>query len=93
MAFKPTRRVYSAEELYRLRDTTSQPRLREAIEEHDGDDAELVKGTSAPTSSDHNIPRLSIDASALAALLFLSLITADTCPVQLRISPSLPPCG
>ncbi|KAK0944224.1 hypothetical protein LTR29_004356 [Friedmanniomyces endolithicus] len=43
MAFKPTRRVYSAEELYRLRDTTSQPRLREAIEEHDGDDAELVK--------------------------------------------------
>ncbi|KAK1821281.1 hypothetical protein LTR12_004339 [Friedmanniomyces endolithicus] len=43
MALKPTRRVYSAEELHRLRDTTSQPRLREAIEEHDGDDAELVK--------------------------------------------------
>lgn len=40
-----TRRVYSAEELHRLRGTQSQPRLREAIEEHDGEDAEVVKGT------------------------------------------------
>ena len=73
MALKPTRRVYSAEELHRLRDTTSQPRLREAIEEHDGDDAELVKGTSAPTSLFNDLPRLSIDTSALAALCLSSL--------------------
>lgn len=39
-----TRRVYSAEELHRLRLSCSQPKLREAIEEHDGEDAELVKG-------------------------------------------------
>ncbi|KAH9827054.1 hypothetical protein Tdes44962_MAKER09858 [Teratosphaeria destructans] len=37
------RRTYSAEELRRLRNATSQPKLREAIEEHDGEDAELVK--------------------------------------------------
>ncbi|KAK5696679.1 hypothetical protein LTR97_007983 [Elasticomyces elasticus] len=43
MVSRPTRRVYSAEELHRLRGTTSQPKLCEAIEEHDGDDAELVK--------------------------------------------------
>jgi len=62
MALKPTRRVYSAEELHRLRDTTSQPRLREAIEGHDGDDVdvELVKGTSAPRSLINNTPRLAI---------------------------------
>ena len=51
---KTTRRVYSAEELHRLRASCSQPKLREAIEEHDGEDAELVKGMSAipaaPTS-------------------------------------------
>lgn len=41
---KTTRRVYSAEELHRLRASCSQPKLREAIEEHDGEDAELVKG-------------------------------------------------
>lgn len=41
---KVTRRVYSAEELHRLRGSCSQPKLREAIEEHDGEDAELVKG-------------------------------------------------
>lgn len=42
-----TRRVYSAEQLQRLRSTASQPalNLKEAIEERDGDDAELVKGT------------------------------------------------
>ncbi|KAK1067982.1 hypothetical protein LTR33_011247 [Friedmanniomyces endolithicus] len=78
MALKPTRRVYSAEELHRLRDTTSQPRLREAIEEHDGDDAELVKGMSAPTSSDYNLPRLSIDTSALAALYCFSARSRPT---------------
>lgn len=39
-----TRRVYSAEQLHSLRDTKSQPLLSEAIEEHDGVDAELVKG-------------------------------------------------
>lgn len=44
---KSTRRVYSAEELYRLRGTSSQPKLREAIEEHEGEDAELVKGKFA----------------------------------------------
>jgi len=42
---KSTRRVYSAEQLHRLRGTCSQPKLSEAIEEHDGEDAELVKGT------------------------------------------------
>lgn len=41
---KTTRRVYSADELHRLRATCSQPKLREAIEEHEGEDAELVKG-------------------------------------------------
>ena len=41
---KTTRRVYSAEELQRLRVSCSQPKLREAIEELDGEDAELVKG-------------------------------------------------
>lgn len=39
-----TRRVYSAEQLHRLRVSCSQPKLSEAIEEHDGDDAELIKG-------------------------------------------------
>jgi hypothetical protein len=39
------RRVYSAQELHRLRDSSSQPRLHEAIEQHDGEDAEIVKGT------------------------------------------------
>lgn len=41
---KTTRRVYSAEELHRLRTSCSQPKLQEAIEERDGEDAELVKG-------------------------------------------------
>ncbi|KAF2208962.1 hypothetical protein CERZMDRAFT_87355 [Cercospora zeae-maydis SCOH1-5] len=40
---KSTRRVYSAEELHRLRNTQSQPKLSEAIEEHEGEDAELIK--------------------------------------------------
>lgn len=43
---KVTRKVYSAEELHRLRGTQSQPKLREAIEEKDGEDADIVKGTS-----------------------------------------------
>lgn len=43
-ASKSTRRVYSAEELHRLRNTQSQPKLSESIEEHEGEDAELVKG-------------------------------------------------
>ena len=41
---KTTRRVYSADELHRLRASCSQPKLHEAIEERDGEDAELVKG-------------------------------------------------
>jgi hypothetical protein len=48
---KSARRTYSAEELQRLRFRVSQPRLREAIEEHDGEDAELVKGMSLPLHS------------------------------------------
>ncbi|KAK4494169.1 hypothetical protein PRZ48_014467 [Zasmidium cellare] len=40
---KVTRKVYSAEELHRLRGTQSQPKLREAIEEKDGEDADIVK--------------------------------------------------
>lgn len=39
-----SRRVYSAEELHRLRGSQSQPKLHEAIEEHDSEDAEIVKG-------------------------------------------------
>lgn len=42
---KVSRRVYSAEELHRLRSSCSQPKLWEAIEKHDSEDAELVKGT------------------------------------------------
>ncbi|KAM0717113.1 hypothetical protein Q7P37_006965 [Cladosporium fusiforme] len=42
-AEKAARRVYSAEQLHRLRASSSAPKLREAIEEHDGEDAELVK--------------------------------------------------
>lgn len=45
-ASKTARRVYSAEELHRLRGSSSAPKLSEAIEEHDGEDAELVKGKS-----------------------------------------------
>ncbi len=45
MPEKTTRRTYSAEELQRLRVSCSQPKLREAIEELDGEDADLVKGT------------------------------------------------
>lgn len=41
---KGTRRVYSADQLQRLRASCSQPKLREAIEQLDGEDAELVKG-------------------------------------------------
>ena len=44
-ADRTTRRVYPAEQLHRLRGSFSAPKLREAIEEHDGEDAELVKGT------------------------------------------------
>jgi hypothetical protein len=50
MADRTTRRVYSAEQLHKLRGSFSAPKLREAIEEHDGEDAELVKGTSLPFS-------------------------------------------
>jgi hypothetical protein len=46
-ADKTARRVYSAEQLHRLRASFSAPKLREAIEEHDGEDAELVKGVSS----------------------------------------------
>lgn len=45
---KSARRVYSAEELHRLRSAQSQPKLQESIEERDGEDAELVKGKHAP---------------------------------------------
>jgi hypothetical protein len=43
-AERTTRRVYSAEQLHKLRASFSAPKLREAIEEHDREDAELVKG-------------------------------------------------
>lgn len=43
-ATKVTRKVYSAEELHRLRGSQSQPKLHEAIEERDAEDAEIVKG-------------------------------------------------
>ena len=49
------RGTYSAQELHRLRATCSQPKLREAIEKHEGEDADLVKGSlvfhAPPTSS------------------------------------------
>ena len=47
-ADRTTRRVYSAEQLHKLRGSFSAPKLREAIEEHDREDAELVKGTLLP---------------------------------------------
>ncbi|KAK3677843.1 hypothetical protein LTR78_001938 [Recurvomyces mirabilis] len=43
MAPNIARRVYSAEQLHRFRSASSQPRLHEAIEEHDVEDAELIK--------------------------------------------------
>lgn len=46
-ATRSTRRVYSAEQLHRLRNTQSQPKLSEAIEQHESEDAELVKGMIA----------------------------------------------
>lgn len=46
---RTTRRVYSAEQLHKLRGSCSAPKLREAIEEHEREDAELVKGTSLPS--------------------------------------------
>lgn len=53
MTNKTTRRVYSAEELHRLRSSCSQPKLDKAIEEHDSEDAELVKGIIChPCTSD-----------------------------------------
>lgn len=52
---KTARRVYSAEELQRLRGTHSQPKLREAIEEHDGEDAEIVKGMLGISQITHTI--------------------------------------
>jgi len=62
MADRTTRRVYSAEQLHKLRGSFSAPKLREAIEEHDGEDAELVKGTFAalglrlPFSAPQSLP-------------------------------------
>ena len=47
---KSTRKVYSAEELHRLRGSQSQPKLKEAIEEKDGEDAEIVKGMSCEST-------------------------------------------
>lgn len=44
-AVQSTRRVYSAEELHRLRSTASQARLKDLLEDKDEDDAALVKGT------------------------------------------------
>ena len=46
-ADKTARRVYSADELHRLRSSQSVPKLQEAIEEHDGEDADLIKGSLA----------------------------------------------
>ncbi|KAK4617772.1 hypothetical protein CLAFUR4_12162 [Fulvia fulva] len=40
---KTTRKVYSAEQLHRLRGSQSQPKLQEAIEAKDSEDAEIVK--------------------------------------------------
>ncbi|KAI5362667.1 hypothetical protein Slin14017_G063480 [Septoria linicola] len=49
-AIRGTRRVYSAEELHRLRNTQSQPKLSESIEEHESEDADLVKGMISPSN-------------------------------------------
>ena len=54
MVPNPARRVYSSEELHRLRDSKSQPKLCEAIEEHDANDAELVKGMFATRVAGHH---------------------------------------
>ena len=91
-ADKVTRRVYSSEELHRLRGTCSQPKLREAIEEHEGEDAELVKGivslsctidiickqTFGPSTTPHN--KHSFLLSLLALYLILgSIFVSCTC--------------
>jgi hypothetical protein len=52
------RRVYSAQELHHLRDSSSQPKLREAIEQHDVGDAEVVKGMSEPGTQCTHPPAL-----------------------------------
>nr|POE72287.1 37s ribosomal protein s19, mitochondrial [Quercus suber] len=41
---RQTRRVYSTDQLHRLRGTVSTPKLNESIEEHDGNEADLIKG-------------------------------------------------
>nr|POE74032.1 hypothetical protein CFP56_72336 [Quercus suber] len=40
---RQTRRVYSTDQLHRLRGTVSTPKLNESIEEHDGNEADLIK--------------------------------------------------
>lgn len=67
-AERSNRRVYSAEHLRRLRSTASQPtlQLHEAIEEHDADDAELVKGTICHLCTDSTPDIISKQSSLLA---------------------------
>lgn len=62
---KSTRRVYSAEELHRLRGASSQPKLRESIEKHDSEDAELVKGMLGPFIPPYSPERLHLCVSGV----------------------------
>lgn len=59
------RRVYSAEELRRLRNTVSQPKLQQSIEEHDGEDAELVKGKLGFATLPKALPAMSLGNNRL----------------------------
>ena len=73
----PNRRVYSAEYLHKLRGSSSQPKLCEAIEERDGEDAELVKGRFKTAGRTHGCWRRSTTLSVTKhpAALQLSLTT------------------
>lgn len=71
--YKQTRKVYSAEQLHRLRGTVSTPRLNESIDEHDGEDAELVKGKFA----------LVVDVLAATSVARgMNITTTSGCPQQ-----------
>jgi hypothetical protein len=75
------RRVYSAQELHRLRDSSSQPKLREAIEQHDVGDAEVVKGMSEPRARGTR-PHALIPRRNVLTTIHQSMFFADPNPLQ-----------
>jgi hypothetical protein len=77
------RRVYSAQELRRLRDSSSEPKLREAIEQHDGVDAEVVKGTSeSGAAHTHSRAHLKANFDLFCTIL---TITDRACPPRIQV--------